>query len=135
VSWAPSGKWLIGAIADRSVNPQLVILDSMLETHVGRVPLDCLATAGVLGDCAVPVPDEETLTNQIAHSVAADTPGVATLDANGIVCPDAPVCAPMIAGINVWRNNNHFSTQIFLHFRDELWQAIRRCDVLDEPRV
>jgi hypothetical protein len=38
----------------------------------------------------------------------------------------------MIAGINVWRNNNHFSTQIFLHFRDELWQAIRRLDVLDE---
>jgi hypothetical protein len=116
-----------------SSGAQLVIIDSMLETNLGRQPLDCLATADVLGDCAVTVPDEETLTNQIGHSTAAATPGVATLDINGIACPDAPVCAPMIAGINVWRNNNHFSTQIFLHFRDELWRAIRSLDVLDEP--
>ena len=109
----------------------LVILDEMLETHLGRDPLDCLATADVLGECAVQFPVNQSLTNEIARSTAAATSGVATLDINGIVCPDAPVCAPMIDGINVWRNHNHFSTQIFLHFRDQLWQAIQRLRVLD----
>ena len=114
-----------------SSGARLVILDKMFETHLGRDPLDCLATADVLGECAVPVPVNQSLTNEIAHSTAASTPGVATLDINGIACPDAPVCAPMIDGINVWRNNNHFSTQIFLHFRDQLWQAITRLGVLE----
>jgi hypothetical protein len=110
---------------------KLVILDEMLQTHLGRDPLDCLATANVLGDCAVPVPVKQSLTHDIAHSTASAVPGVATLDINKIACPDAPVCAPMIDGINVWRNNNHFSTQIFLHFRSQLWQAIQRLRVLD----
>ena len=101
----------------------------MLETH--NDPLDCLALADVLGDCAVPIPPEPSLTSAIARSTAAVTPGVTTLDVNPIVCPDAPVCAPMIDGINVWRNHNHFSTQIFLHFRDQLWQAIQRLGVLN----
>jgi hypothetical protein len=107
---------------------RLVILDDMLETP--NDPLDCLATADVLGECAVPVPLEQSLTNSIARSTAAAIPGVTTLDVNPIVCPDAPVCAPLIDGINVWRDNNHFSTQIFLHFRDQLWQAIQRLGVL-----
>ena len=110
---------------------KLVIFDEMLQTHLGRDPLDCLATAEVLGDCAVPVPVEQSLTNDIARSTAAAIPGVATLDINGIACPDAPACAPMIDGINVWRNHSHFSTQIFLHFREQLWQAIQRLRVLD----
>lgn len=107
---------------------RLVILDDMLETP--NDPLDCLATADVLGECAVPVPLEQSLTSSIARSTAAAIPGVTTLDVNPIVCPDAPVCAPLIDGINVWRNHNHFSTQIFLHFRDQLWQAIQRLGVL-----
>ena len=114
-----------------SSGARLVILDEMLETHLGRDPLECLATADVLGECAVQFPVNQSLTNEIARSTAAATSGVATLDINGIVCPDAPICAPMIDGINVWRNHNHFSTQIFLHFRDQLWQAIQRLRVLD----
>ena len=47
---------------------KLVILGEMLQTHLGRDPLDCLATAEVLGDCAVPVPVEQSLTNDIARS-------------------------------------------------------------------
>jgi peptidoglycan/LPS O-acetylase OafA/YrhL len=109
---------------------QLVMLDDMLETRGD--PLDCLATADVLGECAVPISRKRSLTESIARSTAAVTPGVTTFDVNPIVCPNAPVCAPMIAGINVWRNNNHFSTQIFLHFRDELWQAIERLGVLSD---
>jgi hypothetical protein len=109
---------------------QLVILDDMIETSNGRDPLDCLATADLLGECAVPVPHKTSLTESIARSTAEATPDVSMLDVNLIVCPDAPVCAPVIDGINVWRNNNHFSTQIFIHFRDELWQAIQRLGVL-----
>lgn len=111
-----------------SKGAQLVILDDMLETPNGADPLDCLATADLLGDCAVPVPSKPSLTGAIARSTAAATPGVTTLDVNPIVCPDAPVCAPVIDGINVWRNNNHFSTEIFLHFREKLWQAIQGVD-------
>ena len=113
-----------------SSGARLVILDSMLETP--NDPLDCLATADKLGDCAVPVPRESPLSDAIARSTAAVTPGVTTLDVNPIVCPDAPVCAPMIDGINVWRNNNHLSTQIFVHFRDQLWQAMQRLAVLSD---
>ena len=113
-----------------SKGAQLVIFDDMLETRGD--PLDCLATADVLGECAVPVAHKRSLTESVARSTAAVTPGVTTFDVNPVVCPSAPVCAPMIAGINVWRNNNHFSTQIFLHFREELWQAIQRLGVLSE---
>jgi peptidoglycan/LPS O-acetylase OafA/YrhL len=108
-----------------SSGARLVIVDAMLNT-TRRGALDCLATADVLGDCAVAVPTRQSLTKEIARSTAAATPAATTLDINPIACPDAPVCAPMIDGINVWRNQNHFSTQIFLHFRDQLWQAIRR---------
>jgi peptidoglycan/LPS O-acetylase OafA/YrhL len=114
-----------------SSGARLVILDDMLQTHLGKEPLDCLATADVLGDCAVAVPVEQSLTDSIVQSTAAATPGVTTLDLNPIACPDASVCAPMLDGITVWRDDHHFNTQIFLHFRDQLWQAIRRLVVLD----
>jgi SGNH domain-containing protein len=113
-----------------SSGARLVILDDMLQTNLGKEPLDCLATAEVLGDCAVAVPEEQSLTYSVVHSTVAATPGVTTFDLNPIMCPDAPVCAPMLDGITVWRDSHHFNTQIVLHFRDQLWQAIRRLGVL-----
>jgi hypothetical protein len=30
----------------------------------------------------------------------------------------------MIGGIPVWRNFNHYTTQILIHLRDQIWQTI-----------
>jgi hypothetical protein len=87
-------------------------------------PLDCHAQATYLDQCTVPVPLTRPISDSFFDTAAVRMPGVFTFDVNPIACPGAPLCAPMIDGINVWRNVNHYSTQILSHFRAKVWSAI-----------
>jgi peptidoglycan/LPS O-acetylase OafA/YrhL len=87
-------------------------------------PLDCLARATYVDQCSVPVPLERPVTDDFYATADVQSPDVYTFDINPVACPRAPLCSAIIAGINVWRDFNHYSTQILSHFRAKVWKKI-----------
>jgi peptidoglycan/LPS O-acetylase OafA/YrhL len=96
-------------------------------------PLDCLASSEYVDRCEVAFPRKPTYSDRVYEAAAAGIRRTFTFDVNRIVCPGAPRCAALIDGINVWRNVNHYSTQILRHFRTQIWTLIVRTGVLAEP--
>jgi hypothetical protein len=100
-----------------------LILDSIIASSFD--PLDCLSRSTFVHQCRVAVPRHPPVSDSYYASAAAAHPGkVFTFNINRIVCSGASVCTPMIAGIPVWRNFNHYTTQILIHFRNQIWQSI-----------
>ena len=93
-------------------------------------PLACLSEATYLDQCDVPVPLTPPISDSFYDAATVRFAGVSTIDLNPIVCPGAPVCAPMIGRINVWRNVNHYSTKILVHFRAKIWAALQATGAL-----
>ncbi|HET6911656.1 MAG TPA: acyltransferase family protein [Mycobacteriales bacterium] len=87
-------------------------------------PLDCLARADFVDQCGVPYPRTWPFSDAVYAAAARHTKGVFAFDVNPIVCERKAVCPAMIDGINVWRNVNHYSTRILVHFREQIWQAM-----------
>ena len=80
---------------------RLVTVKALLGTNGyrrnGPDPLDCLARADRLGDCAVVTPLEKPFTDGILDALAASSPDdTAAVDLNPVLCPDAPICRPVI---------------------------------------
>ena len=46
------------------------------------------------------------------------------VDINPVICPDAPLCRPILKGRVVWRDYNHLTTRITVHLRDQIWKQI-----------
>jgi peptidoglycan/LPS O-acetylase OafA/YrhL len=106
-----------------------LILDSIIASSFD--PLDCLSRSTFVHQCTVAVPRHPPVSDSYFASAAAAHPGkVFTFNINRILCSGASVCTPMIAGIPVWRNFNHYTTQILIHFRDQIWQSIVNSGVL-----
>jgi hypothetical protein len=100
-----------------------LILDSIFTSSFD--PLDCLARSTYLHQCTVAAPRTPPVSDSYFAAAAAAHPGkVFTFDINRIMCPSAVTCSPMIDGIPVWRNVNHYTTQILTHFRNQIWQSI-----------
>jgi hypothetical protein len=87
-------------------------------------PLQCLSQATFVDQCDVPVPLREPISDSFYDSAAAASPDVFTFDINPIMCPGAPVCSPMLGGLTVWRNVNHFGVGILVHKRAQIWNSI-----------
>jgi len=87
-------------------------------------PLDCLARATFVDQCGVPYPRSWPFSDAVYAAAARHTRDVFTFDVNPIVCESKAVCPAMIDGINVWRNVNHYSTRILVHFREQIWKAM-----------
>ncbi len=87
-------------------------------------PLDCLAAAERIGACAVGVPLRPAASDGFAATLATESDDVGTADLNGTLCPDAPVCQPVVGGIAVWRDDHHYTIDFPMAHRDELWEAI-----------
>jgi S1 RNA binding domain protein len=64
----------------------------------GWDPLDCLARATTLADCAVTAPLDRHSVDAAYVTLAATDEQVHTVDFNPMICPDNPVCAPVIDG-------------------------------------
>jgi peptidoglycan/LPS O-acetylase OafA/YrhL len=87
-------------------------------------PLQCLSQATFVDQCDVPVPLREPISDSFYDSAAAASPEVFTFDINPIMCPGAPACSPMLGGLTVWRNVNHFGVGILVHKRAQIWNSI-----------
>jgi hypothetical protein len=101
---------------------RVLILNSIITSSFD--PLSCLASATYVRQCLVPVPPPP-ISDRYYHQAAARSSNVFTFSLNKIACPTAPACLPIIAGIPVWRNVNHYSTEILGHFRAQIWKEIQ----------
>lgn len=95
----------------RASGAGLVLVKSLLGTRgfgiEGPDPLDCLARAETLGDCAVIPPLGRPALDGFYDVIAATTDGVTTVDLNPVLCPRSPLCEPVIDGTVVWREADH----------------------------
>ncbi len=79
----------------------------------GPDPLDCLARADRLGDCAVVTPLERPFTDGVLEAMAAGSPDdTAVVDLNPVLCPDAPICRPVVGRTVVWKDPDHVTGHV-----------------------
>ena len=91
----------------------------------GPDPLDCLARADRLGDCAVVTPLEKPFTDGILDALAASSPDdTAAVDLNPVLCPDAPICRPVIGTTVVWKDPDHVTGTFLDEQREALWAKL-----------
>lgn len=97
--------------------PALVVVKSIIGTDGFAVrgfdPLDCLATADRLADCAVYPPLERPGVDTAFDVLESERDGVATLDLNPLVCPNQPLCSPVVDGQVVWRDDHHVTATYY----------------------
>ena len=114
---------------------RLVMVKALLGTNGyqrnGADPLDCLARASRLGDCAVIAPLEKPFTDGILDALAAAAPDrAAVVDLNPVLCPDAPICRPVIDGTVVWKDPDHVTGTFLDEQRDALWERLTATGLL-----
>ncbi|MGD9958460.1 acyltransferase family protein [Nocardioides sp.] len=87
-------------------------------------PLDCLATAKFISQCAVPVPLGVDASDGFYSTEDVLRDDMFTVDINPVFCPDAPLCRPILNDVVVWRDYNHLTAEIGIHRRQKLWGQI-----------
>jgi peptidoglycan/LPS O-acetylase OafA/YrhL len=93
-------------------------------------PLSCLSAATYVHQCLVPATHQTVSDLYYRDAAAADPQNVFTFGINKAACPTAPVCLPIRDGIPVWRNVNHYTPQILIHVRAQVWKAIEASGAL-----
>ncbi|MEM7273460.1 MAG: acyltransferase family protein [Actinomycetota bacterium] len=85
--------------------------------------LDCLSGARVVIDCAFAV-DPGPPSEQIYRDLAAAEQTVTTVDLDRLLCPDHPICLPIIDDIVVRRDGSHITSAFAESLADPVWAAI-----------
>jgi peptidoglycan/LPS O-acetylase OafA/YrhL len=96
----------------------------------GFDPLDCLAQAEDQSECTVSPPKDQPVADAIYESVAVGNPRADTVDVNPLICPDSPVCLPVLGGHPVWRDDRHITPAVARHVRDGIWARIQGTGLL-----
>ncbi len=116
------------AAAIRAGGADLVLVKSVLGTEGfdtdGFDPIDCLATAERLGDCAVDPPLERPALDGVYDDLALRDPGVAAVDLNPVICVGTPACLPVLGDHVVWKDRDHVTAGFLVDRRDLLWQRL-----------
>jgi peptidoglycan/LPS O-acetylase OafA/YrhL len=108
---------------------KIIIVKALLGTNgydkEGPDPLDCLARASQLGDCALVPPLEKPFTDGIFDTLAAQSPdGTATVDLDPVFCPDFPICRPVIDDTVVWKDPDHVTGTFLDDQREKIWARL-----------
>jgi peptidoglycan/LPS O-acetylase OafA/YrhL len=93
-------------------------------------PLACLAQAMDQSECTVSPPLHRPVADAIYESVAVRNPRAATIDVNALICPDAPLCLPVLGGHPVWRDSRHITPAVARHLRDGIWARVQNTGLL-----
>ncbi len=122
--------------AIHAAGARVVIVKALLGTNgyerAGPDPLDCLARAQTLGDCAVVPPIQKPFTDGIFETIATESPDdTATVDLNPVLCPDYPVCRPVIGDTVVWKDPDHVTGTFLDEAREDIWARLLRTGLLD----
>ncbi|MBV9293467.1 MAG: acyltransferase [Frankiales bacterium] len=105
-----------------------LIMNSILVSSFD--PLVCLSRVKYVDQCDVPAPSHPPFSDQIYAEAARSIANVFTFDINRIVCPTEPICHPMIGPLPVWRNFNHYTPQVLIHYQDQIWATIKQSGAL-----
>jgi peptidoglycan/LPS O-acetylase OafA/YrhL len=111
------------------LSPQVLLIQGVMGTGKLR-PLDCLAEARTVGQCAVPYPLTAPPSDGYMQALAAGSSRVSTMNINRIVCPTAPVCLPYRKGQIVWRDQHHLMTGFALANRGRFWKLMGNAGAL-----
>ena len=95
-------------------------------------PLDCLAAATLISDCAVAVPIEQDKSDSYYVTEDAKRSDMFAVNINPVICPHAPLCRPILNHRVVWRNFNHLTTRIAVHLREKIWAQINQTGALND---
>jgi peptidoglycan/LPS O-acetylase OafA/YrhL len=135
----PSGT-PVATVVDRSTKDTLArvrragarsLLVQGLNGTNGLEPLDCLARARHLADCVVTPPAERPISDAIFRSQAVRKPDVYTVNLNPAMCPDSPLCLPVLGRTVVWRDTFHFTASIVVRQRALIWWRLQESHVFD----
>ena len=112
----------------RAAGPEVVIASSMLGTGGfgldGFDPIECLAKARRLADCAVHPPLKRPTVDHAYGVLATEGAGVHAVDFSPVICPGHPVCAPVIGRTVVWKDSDHVTTKVLLERAPQIWRRL-----------
>ena len=112
----------------RATGAEVVLVKSLLGTETfdleGFDPLECLARADRLVDCAVYPPLERPWVDGMLESVARQDRQVHAVDLNPVLCVGRPACAPVVRDTVVWRDPDHVTATWLVQRRRELWSRL-----------
>lgn len=87
-------------------------------------PVDCLSGAEFISSCTFELPGGLNAMNRAAREVAANDEAVSTLDLQSMICPQAPLCIPVLDDTVVWRDDNHVTLEFWDAHRGELYDEM-----------
>jgi hypothetical protein len=113
----------------RATGARVTFVHSLVGTNgyerSGPDPLACLAGARTLGECAVLLPEERPFVDGF-YDRWARRPGVDVADLTPVICPDGPLCRPVLDGAIVWKDPDHVTATVLTARRALIWRALRR---------
>lgn len=116
------------AAAITAAGSRLVISHSIFGTQGyglrGFDPIECLAAAASLGDCAVTPPVQRPSVDDVYGVLAIEEPDIATIDLTGVVCPDRPLCLPVIGRHVIWKDRDHVTASWLVERREAIWRRL-----------
>lgn len=116
------------AAAITAAGARLVITHSIFGTDGyglgGFDPIECLASATTLGDCAVIPPLQRPSVDAVYSVLATEESDIATLDLTDVVCPDRPLCQPVKGRIVIWKDRDHVTSGWFVERRGAVWRRL-----------
>ena len=96
----------------------------------GFDPLACLAQAKDQSECTVSPPLDRPVADAIEESMAVKNSRADTIDVNPLICPDSPICLPVLKGHPVWRDHQHISPGVAREVRHGIWARIKDTGLL-----
>jgi hypothetical protein len=104
-----------------SAGAEAVVVTSMLTTLAD--PLSCLSAAHDQSECERVQGPPDRL-DSYYRTAADESPDVATVDVNRVMCPGYPVCAAVLDGLPVWRDGKHYLPDNLVAHADQLWRQL-----------
>jgi peptidoglycan/LPS O-acetylase OafA/YrhL len=87
-------------------------------------PVECLATASRVGQCAITDRGRLSPSEQDVVDLAADNSRIHPLDVGEATCPTRPVCVPLVGDTVVWRDDHHYTVTWAMERRAALWEDL-----------
>ncbi|SFH91789.1 hypothetical protein SAMN05216561_103141 [Nocardioides psychrotolerans] len=91
---------------------------------MGFDPIDCLAVADRVADCAVQPPLEEPAVDNVYGVLDTKDSGIATIDLTDVICPDRPLCHPIKGRTVIWKDSDHITSTWFVQQREAVWRRL-----------
>jgi peptidoglycan/LPS O-acetylase OafA/YrhL len=101
---------------------RMVIVTSMLPTVDD--PLGCLSGARDQSECETVQSGHDDLLDSYYLTAAAESPDVATIDVNQVMCPQYPLCAAVLDGLPAWRDSLHYLPANLVAHDGQIWDQL-----------